>query len=228
MRRSIATSLPEFVSAVYRPMPATGCLLRSGQALSARGHPWAVGVSRHQKVYLFDVQLAFTVAGRGRPASRHFPDVKFWAAYAMLEDAKGRLTARFAALRVRTADGAPQRIGSAAAQHMPGEEAWLLGEHRSNGERQFYLSNLPADTSIKILAGAIKVRWICEQAHQQLKELGLDHFEGRLWTRLQRHALLTMMAYAFLQSRRVAQAGRKKTPRAAAATQPASGTPSDP
>ncbi|MET4449659.1 SRSO17 transposase, partial [Bradyrhizobium sp. GM2.2] len=28
----------------------------------------------------------------------------------------------------------------------------------------------------------IKARWICEQAHQQLKEeLGLDHFEGRSW-----------------------------------------------
>jgi SRSO17 transposase len=26
----------------------------------------------------------------------------------------------------------------------------------------------------------IQARWICEQAHQQMKEeLGLDHFEGR-------------------------------------------------
>jgi hypothetical protein len=29
------------------------------------------------------------------------------------------------------------------------------------------------------LAPTIKARWICEQAHEQLKgELGLDHFEG--------------------------------------------------
>jgi hypothetical protein len=35
---------------------------------------------------------------------------------------------------------------------------------------------------------AIKARWICEQAHQQLKEeLGLDHFEGRSWQGLHRH-----------------------------------------
>ena len=89
---------------------------------------------------------------------------------------------------------------------MPGEEAWLVGEHRSNGERKYYLSNLPVDTPIKVLAGAIKARWICEQAHQQLKEeLGLDHFEGRSWTGLHRHALMTM---AFLQSRRIAQAAR--------------------
>ena len=114
-------------------------------------------------------------------------------------------------MRVRIADGAPQRIGDAGAQHMPGEEAWLVGEHRSNGERKYYLSNLPADTSIKEVAGAIKARWICEQAHQQLKEeLGLDHFEGRSWTGLHRHALMTMMAYAFLQTQRLAQAGRKK------------------
>ena len=54
-------------------------------------------------------------------------------------------------------------------------------------------------------------RWICEQAHQQLKEeLGLDPFEGRSWTGLHRHALMTMIAYAFLQSGRLKTAGRKK------------------
>jgi SRSO17 transposase len=35
--------------------------------------------------------------------------------------------------------------------------------------------------------------------HQQAKEeLGLDHFEGRSWFGLHHHALLTMIAYAFL------------------------------
>jgi SRSO17 transposase len=54
-------------------------------------------------------------------------------------------------------------------------------------------------------------RWVCEQAHQQLKEeLGLDHFEGRSWTGLHRHALMTMNAYAFLQSRRSKQRDGKK------------------
>lgn len=58
-----------------------------------------------------------------------------------------------------------------------------MGKHRSNGERKHYLSNLPADAAIKDVAGAIKARWICEQARQQLKEeLGLDHFEGRSQT----------------------------------------------
>lgn len=209
------------------------------QALSVRGLFWAVGIPKHQKVYPADVQLIFPVASRGRPRLRHVPDAKSLAAQTMLEAAKwrkvswrrgtkGRLVARFAAMRVRIADGAPQRIGSSGAQHMPGEEAWLVGEHRSNGERKYYLSNLPADISIKELAGAIKARWICEQAHQQLKEeLGLDHFEGRSWIGLHRHALMTMMAYAFLQTRRLAQAGRKKNSRrAAASTQPPGSSPS--
>ncbi len=102
------------------------------------------------------------------------------AAHTMLEGAKwrqvswhkgtkGRLTARFAVIRVRVVDGAPQRIGAAGVQHMPGEEAWLVGEHRSDGERKYYLSNLPAETSVK---GAIKVRRICEQAHQHTPQRG--------------------------------------------------------
>ena len=93
----------------------------------------------------------------------------------------------------------PQRIGDLGQQHLPGEAVWLVGEHRSTGERKYYLSNLPADTPLRKLAGAIKARWVCEQAHQQSKEeLGLDHFEGRSWQGLHRHALMSTIAFAFL------------------------------
>ena len=203
------------------------------QGLSERGLTWAVGIPFKQKVYPADVAMIFPVAGRGRPRQRHIPDTKSITAQAMLETAKwrkvswrrgtkGRLSARFAAIRVRAADGPPQRIRDMGAQHLPGEEVWVIGEHRSTGERKYYLSNLPADTSLKQLAAAIKARWICEQAHQQLKEeLGLDHFEGRSWTGLHRHALMTMIAYAFLQSRRLSSArGGKKNPRSTPTTKP--------
>lgn len=188
------------------------------QALSARGLRWAVGIPFKQKVYPADVALVFPVAGRGRRRKRHIPDSKSVAAEMMLAEAswrmltwrrgtKGRLTARFAAIRVRVADGPPQRIRDMGGQDMPGEEVWLIGEHRSNGERKYYLSNLPPQTPLKVLAGTIKARWICEQAHQQLKEeLGLDHFEGRSWIGLHHHALMTMIAYAFLQSQRLQRA----------------------
>jgi SRSO17 transposase len=204
------------------------------QALSARGLRWAVGIPFKQKVYPAVVALVFPEARRGRPRKRYIPDSQSIPAEAMLAEAswrtlswrrgtKGRLAARFAAVRVRVADGPPQRIRDMGAQHMPGEEVWLIGERRSNGERKYHLSNLPPQTPLRTLAATIKARWICEQAHQQLKEeLGLDHFEGRSWTGLHRHALMTMIAYAFLQSRRLRNAkGGKKHQRHAAATKPA-------
>jgi SRSO17 transposase len=192
------------------------------QGLTQRGLTWAVGVLRKQKVYPVDVGMIFPVAGRGRPRQRHIPDqisvaaetvlaAQPWRQVSWRRGTKGRLAARFAAVRVRVADGPTQRIRDLGAQHLPGEEAWLLGEHRSTGERKYYLTNLPADASLKQLAAAVKARWVCEQAHQQLKEeLGLDHFEGRSWTGLHRHALMCMLAYAFLQHQRLAQAGRGK------------------
>jgi len=207
------------------------------QGLTARKLTWAVGIPRHLKVYPPDVQMIWPVAGRGRPRRRAVPDVLSIAAEGMLVDApwrnicwrigtKGKLQARFAAVRVRVADGPPQRIWDKGQQHLPGEEAWLIGEHRMSGEKKYYLANLPAKTTLRALAATIKARWICEQAHQQLKEeLGLDHFEGRSWKGLHRHALMTMIAYAFLQHRRLAAARRKKkNQRPAASTDVASRT----
>jgi len=202
------------------------------QALTERGLIWAVGIPYKQKVYPADVAMIFPIAGRGRPRKNHVPDVPSRPAQEMLESAnwqtvswrrgtKGKLSARFAATRVRVADGLPQRIGDLGQQHLPGEEVWLVGEHRSTGERKYYLSNLLADTPLRKLADAIKARWVCEQAHQQLKEeLGLDHFAGRSWQGLHRHALMSMIAFAFLQARRLKAAGRKKEARARRRSRP--------
>ncbi len=192
------------------------------QGLTARKLTWAVGIPRHLKVYPINVQMVWPIAKRGRPRQRHVPDILSMAAEGILADAtwkniswrtgtKGKLKARFAAVRVRVADGPPQRIRDKGHQHLPGEEAWLVGEQRASGEKKYYLTNLPAKTNPRTLAATIKARWVCEQAHQQLKEeLGLDHFEGRSWQGLHRHALMTMIAYAFLQHRRLATARRKK------------------
>lgn len=92
------------------------------QGLSARGLAWAVGIPAHQKVYPRQVELIFPIAGRGRPRKRHVPNVLSVKAEDMLAQAKwrtvswrkgtkGPLKARFAAARVRVADGPPQRIG---------------------------------------------------------------------------------------------------------------------
>src|SRR6476659_2877570 len=124
-----------------------------------------------------------------------------WRRVVWRQVTKGALAARFAAKRVRVADG-PR---SPRHGHLPGEDVWLIGEWRRSGERKYYLNNLPPRTSLRALAAAIKARWVCEQGHQQLKqELGLGHFEGRSWTGLHRHALMTCMAFAYLQPRRLA------------------------
>jgi len=51
------------------------------------------------------------------------------------------------------------------------------------------------------------------------EELGLDHFEDRSWQGLYCHALMIMVAYAFLQHRHLGQAEQKKQPRRAASAQ---------
>jgi SRSO17 transposase len=215
-----------------------GCLLTDAgygqsasfrQGLTDRELSWAVGIPRHLKVYPVDVKMIRPKVRRGRPRSS-IPHVLSRPAEDMLRKArwrtiswrlgtKGKLKARFAAVRVRVADGPARWIRDKSKQHLPGEEAWLVGEHRSTGEKKYYLANLPTQTDLRTLAATIKARWICEQAHQQLKEeIGLDHFEGRCWQGLHRHALMTMIAYAFLQHRRLATAKRKKKNQWPAAT----------
>ncbi|AWN52725.1 IS701 family transposase [Methylobacterium sp. 17Sr1-1] len=189
-------------------------------ALDARGLRWALGLPPTQKVFAADVTTAMPAPTRagGRPRKHPVPSAPSRPAAALFADppdatfrslswrtgTKGPLQAAFSAHRVRVADG-PLASG---AQHLPGAERWLVCEHRPTGERKLHLTNHPADTTLEQLAAAIKARWSCEQAHQQLKEeLGLDHFEGRSWIGLHHHALLCQIAFAFLQSQRV---GEKK------------------
>ena len=91
------------------------------QGLTARKLAWAVGIPRHLKVYPADVQMIRPVVRRGRPRCKHVPDVPSIAAEDMLITAKwqniswrtgtkGKLKARFAAVRVRVADGPAQWI----------------------------------------------------------------------------------------------------------------------
>jgi SRSO17 transposase len=213
------------------------------QALSARGLCWAVGVLATQQVYPADVTVAAPPSRsrppaprRGRPRTHPELSVPRGTARAMLaargprawrpltwrRGTKGPLRAHFAAVRVRVAVRARGR-------YQPGEAVWLVGERRASGEVKYYLTNHPLGTAVRTLARAIKARWICEQAHQQMKEeLGLDHYEGRSWSGLHHHALLSMIAFAFLQHWRLTHlpGGKKTAPsggRPTPATHPAGG-----
>ena len=197
--------------------------------LAGRELAYAVGVLPVQQVYPADVTLASPERkATGRPRKHPVPSVPSVGAAELLEarpgafraiswrtGTKGPLEAEFAALRVRVADGP----AAARGRRLPGEEAWLVGEHRASGEKKYYLSNLPADASLEALAALIKARWVCEQVHQQLKdELGLDHFEGRGWRGLHHHALLCLLAFAFLQHLRPGGKKKRRRDRARATT----------
>ena len=195
--------------------------------LDERGLAWAVGIPRNQKVYGTDVRLVPPGGRKRRPVPDQEPREAEtvlaglpWRRVTWRHGTKGPLAARFAAARIRVGDGGTW----ANNRHLPGEAAWLVGEWRTSGERKYYLSNLPPQTSLRALAAAIKARWVCEQGHQQLKgELGLGHFEGRSWTGLHRHALMTCMAFAYLQHLRLAGqrstgSGKNAAPRSGSAT----------
>jgi len=188
------------------------------QGLNALGLRWAVGISADHHVYARSVRLRTvgTNAWTGKPRAKRAVTAKprrvadvlaSLGPYALQSvtwrtGSKGALRADFAALRVRVADAEPVFgvDGAVRHRHGPGDEVWLIFERRCNGETKYHLSNYPPDTPLETLVAALKARWSCEQAHQQMKEeLGLDHFEGRSWTGLHHHALLTMIAFAFLQ-----------------------------
>lgn len=77
---------------------------------------------------------------------------------------------------------------------------WPRGETEPT---KYWISTLPAGTSLRALVKRAKHRWIIERDYQELKqELGLGHFEGRNWRGFHHHATLCIAAYGFLVAER--------------------------
>jgi SRSO17 transposase len=109
------------------------------------------------------------------------------------EGTKGKLSGRFAWLRVWPATG--WQRGECAGKGPIG----LLIEEQADGKIKYAFSNLPEGTSVTKAVRLWKSRWPVEQGYQQMKEeLGLDHFEGRSWRGFHHHAALVILAYGFL------------------------------
>ena len=171
------------------------------QGLVARRLTWAVGISRRLKVHPIDTRFIEPV-GAAKAAEDILAEAK-WQTLSWRNAPTGKLEASFAAVRVHTPNRPLQQVGDKNQEYLSGDEVWLIGEHTTSDEKKYYLANLPAGMELRTLAATINARWTCDQAHQQLKEeLGLGHFEGRFWLGLHRHALMAMIAYAFLQHRR--------------------------
>jgi SRSO17 transposase len=79
--------------------------------------------------------------------------------------------------------------------------AWPEGE---DAPSDYWLSNLPEETSLERLARLARLRWQIELDDRQLKgELGLDHDEGRSYLGLHHHTALVTCAHAFLTLERL-------------------------
>ena len=110
------------------------------------------------------------------------------------EGTRGRMSSRFAAVRVRVAHRDYWR-------KEPHPEQWLLIEWPKTEKEptKYWLSNLPASIALRKLVATAKLRWRIERDYEELKqELGLGHFEGRNWRGFHHHATLSIAAYGFL------------------------------
>ena len=195
------------------------------QALSDMGLLYMVGITSAVVVWPPGVEPLppEPYSGRGRPpvmpqrtAKRQPVDVKTlaqslaptaWQSVAWREGTNETLSGRFAAVRVRHAGG-----NAGKARLRP--EQWLLVEWPADQPEptKYYLSTLPADTTLEALVAAAHQRWRIERDYQDLKQdFGLGHYEGRGWRGFHHHAALSIAAYGFLMAERLsAQSGQPK------------------
>jgi SRSO17 transposase len=153
-------------------------------------------------------------SGHGRPPKRLRRDRKHqpisvkelalglpkrvWRTIKWREGTAGRLSSRFARVRVRVA-----HRDYTLTESRPAE--WLLIEWPEGEDEptKYWLSTLAQDITFGKLVDLTKLRWRIERDYQELKqEVGLGHFEGRGWRGFHHHATLCIAAYGFLVSER--------------------------
>ena len=181
-------------------------------ALTTRGLTYVVAVNGEPRVWppQSNPRLGWRTSG-GQPPRRCYVDEDHppervdglakrlrYRRITWREGSRGWQSSRFAAVRVRTAHrhtvGVP-----------PGAEQWLLAEWpvEKDAPCLFWLSTLPAATSLRALVRLAKLRWRVERDYQEMKqEVGLDHYEGRTWRGFHHHATLCAVAHCFLALRR--------------------------
>lgn len=186
--------------------------------LSEQALPYVLGVRANTAVWWGEHQPA--PAGEGEPPRKrvtrdacHKPvsvlklaralPAQSWRTVSWRDGTRGKLSSRFARLRVRAANG-----------NLARHEEWLLIEW-PNGEaapRHYWLSTLPETTSFRKLVFNAMGRWMIERDYEELKsELGLSHYEGRNWRGFHHHATLCIAAYGFLLLERLR--GKKNSAR---------------
>lgn len=121
-----------------------------------------------------------------------------WQPVAWRQGSRGPMVKEFVRVRVC-------RTGL-RGRHLP-IEGWLLAERppakpEDLDQRKYYFAWHLEHLSLEELVDLAHVRWVIERFYQDAKgELGLDHYEGRLWAGLHRHVALVMLAHCYLTLR---------------------------
>jgi SRSO17 transposase len=176
------------------------------------------------QISVYGPETTFAVPARegtvGRPRSVARPDRKPESVRALAQRLPARawrtlpcrtspagtdLCSRFAFVRVVATH--PVRNNN-----LPPREEWLIIEWPDGADApsDYWLSNLPADTSRERLARLARLRWTIELDYRQLKgELGLDHYEGRSYAGFHHHCALVTCAHTFLTLERLDPKARR-------------------
>jgi SRSO17 transposase len=129
------------------------------------------------------------------------------------EGTRGKMSSGFLALRVRPANITLRNNPNRNGEQLP--LRWLICEWSPEKDQpsKYWLSNLPAETTLTELGRLGKLRRRIERDYRELKDaLGLDHFEGRTYRGFRHHLTLVSVAHAFLTLERT----RRPRTRAAA------------
>ena len=134
-----------------------------------------------------------------------------WRRYTIKEGSKGPIEADFAFVRV-----------TRARRGRPGLCGWLVLRRSLDGQHtvKFFLANAPASCPHATLVRVSGLRWPVETALEEATgELGMDHYETRMWRGWHHQMTQTFLAHHFLVQMRLTL---KKSPGADAG---ASGPP---
>jgi len=136
---------------------------------------------------------------RHSPLMRQAP----WQTYHVKEGSQGPMVWRAKCLAVYLPD--EHDLPASAAHHL------LVAQNVLNhDEVKYFISNAPPATATATLLQVAFSRWTIERIFEDAKdELGMDHFEVRRFTAIQRHLLLSCLSHTFLAEFSLRHRGEK-------------------
>jgi len=140
--------------------------------------------------------------------ARALEDARAFRKTTWRQGSKGALSAKFARVRVRSAEKCTKGIA-------PSDPMWLVVEKTSQESRpfKFYFSSLSEKTPMKVLVDLIKMRWRIEMDYRDMKQhLGLDQYEGRTWGGFHTHLAMVVLMHTFVALHRERFSPRSTNP----------------